>query len=211
VNSNLATTVTAPPFDFLWSNAPPGSYTLVARARDNLGLTTDSAPLPLVINVPPFVQIATPLAGSKVAAGGRLGVVINAGDPGGSVTEVQLLVDGNVTAASNAPPYHLPWTNIPLGFHTLTALATDNLGLSRTSAPVSIEAVLIPWLDIAREPGGIRVLLNGGETGRVYTLEISTNFGTWTPWSTNQATDGTLSELDPGASPLPFRYYRAVP
>ena len=49
------------------------------------------------------------------------------------------------------------------------------------------------------------------ENGRVYTLEISTNFSAWTPWSTNEATDGTLSVLDAGAPPLPFRYYRAVP
>jgi hypothetical protein len=40
--------------------------------------------------------------------------------------------------ASTSNPYRLTWSNAPLGRHVLTAVATDNAGVSRASIPVEV-------------------------------------------------------------------------
>ena len=41
--ANLITTITSPPYTFNWTGMPQGSYSLTARATDNLGAVTSSA------------------------------------------------------------------------------------------------------------------------------------------------------------------------
>lgn len=48
----LGQSVTAP-FSFVWSNAPVGSHSLIAKARDNGLAVTPSAPVSLTVNPPP--------------------------------------------------------------------------------------------------------------------------------------------------------------
>ncbi|MEP7252740.1 MAG: hypothetical protein ABI683_10180 [Ginsengibacter sp.] len=38
----------------------------------------------------------------------------------------------------NTSPYSFNWHNVPIGTYTITAKATDNLGLSKVSTPVSV-------------------------------------------------------------------------
>lgn len=47
--TNLLGTVAAPPFEFSWLNPPPGSYELTARATDDRGASTASAPVTFTI------------------------------------------------------------------------------------------------------------------------------------------------------------------
>lgn len=44
---------TAAPYSFNWTNAPVGSYTLTARATDNVGASATSAPVHITVRVPP--------------------------------------------------------------------------------------------------------------------------------------------------------------
>jgi hypothetical protein len=48
------------PFTFTWSNVVPGNYRLVARAIDNLGGATDSAPVDVTVNQSVVLRLTTP-------------------------------------------------------------------------------------------------------------------------------------------------------
>jgi hypothetical protein len=55
------------PFEFAWTGVPEGTYTLTARATDETGTSTDSAPVSIVVNVAD-VRLA-PVADSYVRDG----------------------------------------------------------------------------------------------------------------------------------------------
>src|SRR6185436_14434078 len=46
--------VTQSPLTFIWSNAPVGSHSIVAKARDNRLAVTPSAPVVVTVNPPPI-------------------------------------------------------------------------------------------------------------------------------------------------------------
>jgi hypothetical protein len=50
--TNLLGTATTTPFTFTWNSVPAGSYTLTARATDDLGGTATSAPASVTVNPP---------------------------------------------------------------------------------------------------------------------------------------------------------------
>src|SRR5262249_59506523 len=78
-NAILLGTDTTSPYSFQWNNVAAGSYALTAVATDNLGATTTSTPVNIVVNTaggglpPPWVDadIGSPgVAGSATWAGG---------------------------------------------------------------------------------------------------------------------------------------------
>jgi hypothetical protein len=86
----------------------------------------------------PSVTISAPASGSTVS--GTVTVTVTASDNVG-VAAVRLKVDGaNVGSADSAAPYSFAWntTSVTNGAHTMTAVATDAAGNSKTSAPVTV-------------------------------------------------------------------------
>jgi N-acetylneuraminic acid mutarotase len=200
------------PYQFNWDNVPPGIRMLTTRATDNLGVVSTSAVVALTANILPNVAAAAPLNGSQVAANEPIPLNASATDTDGSIAQVQFLINGSPLGADTTAPFQLNWTNAPLGFHTLTMVATDNLGMSRTSAPVSLEAVLRPQVTSSWASNRIWVHVTGAETGRTYVVQMSSNLVNWVPFKTNVAVDGTFSINDPAGSALqPQRFYRADP
>jgi N-acetylneuraminic acid mutarotase len=204
---------TAAPYSFAWNSPPPGNYALTAVASDNSGLMTTSAVAQLIIALPnqaPTVTITSPGNAAQVVANGTLTLDAAPVDTDGFIASVEFRDGLSVIGTRNVPPWTLAWNNIALGPHALTAVATDNLGLSATSAVVNLEAVMVPQLELFRDSAAWRLELTGGETGRVYRLERTTNFLDWTPWQTNLATNGSFTTTDPDLNG-PRRFYRAVP
>jgi hypothetical protein len=89
----------------------------------------------------PNISIATPLANASVFAGSAMRIVANAFDSVG-VKSVQILADGNVIAQSSAASLEIVHL-VPIGptSMTLTAVATDFAGNTRTSTPVTVTVV----------------------------------------------------------------------
>ena len=50
--TTLLATVTAAPYAYTWTNVQPGSYSLSARATDDLGATTTSSPVAVTVTAP---------------------------------------------------------------------------------------------------------------------------------------------------------------
>ena len=141
---NLGAEDTASPYSVPWNTltAANGSHTLRAVARSvilNLRFTSD----PVTVTVsndtaPPTVAITSPSPGANVS--GTITVSANATDDVG-VVGVQFKLDGaNLGAEDTAGPYSVSWntTTAANGSHTLSAVARDAAGNTRTSAAVTV-------------------------------------------------------------------------
>ncbi|NRF66516.1 DNRLRE domain-containing protein [Aquincola sp. S2] len=129
---------TEAPWAIVWSGAAVGSRTLTAVATDNAGATRTSAPVTVTVNgppqnQPPAVGLTQPANGATVSLGSEVTVQANASDDG-SVAQVGFFANGASIGVATSTPYSVAWTPGALGQVTLTAVATDNLGLTTTSA-----------------------------------------------------------------------------
>ncbi len=122
-----------------------GSHALTAVAKDNLGLATTSSVVNVSVsaaNLAPSVTITNPVDNSTFGNTFSITVQISASDADGSVTNVRLFNGAVLLRSFTSGPYSFSGTSIAgsfaLGTNTLTALATDNLGLTTTSAPVRV-------------------------------------------------------------------------
>jgi hypothetical protein len=137
---------TSAPYTLNWIDAPVGSHSLTARATDDRGATTTSAPVtvnvdPLIpppLNLPPSVSLQQPLAGSAFTQGQAITVAALADDIDGAVQRVEFYAGMLKIGESAVAPYGITWTNAPAGPHMLTAIATDDDGAQSVSQSVTI-------------------------------------------------------------------------
>jgi RHS repeat-associated protein len=135
--ANLLATVTQAPYSFNW-NATPGSYTLFAKATDNLGAATTSTAVNVTVtanSVPTATINATP---TNATAPATIYLTAAAGDTDGTVAKVEFFNGATLLATATTAPYSYSWTNVPIGSYQVTAKATDNLGAATTSDPVVV-------------------------------------------------------------------------
>jgi hypothetical protein len=133
---------TSAPYSFTWSGVAAGTYTLTARATDNLGAITSSSAATITVsanaNTPPNASITSPADGAIFAWKPTITVTATASDPDGTVTKVEFLDRTTVLSQDTSAPYSFTWRNVPQGSHVLTARATDNAGAVATSSQVGI-------------------------------------------------------------------------
>lgn len=96
---------------------------------------------PATTNQPPSVILTNPPTGAAFVAGSTVEVAASASDPDGAVARVEFYFDARLLGTATVSPFSLLWLNLPVGPHRLTAVVTDDGGLSRTSAPVDIAVV----------------------------------------------------------------------
>jgi glucose/arabinose dehydrogenase len=120
-----------------------GSHALTAVATDNGGLSTTSTVVSVTVsvaNVPPSVTITNPADNTAFGNTDTITIGASASDSDGTVTNVQFF-DG-LTSLGNrtTSPYSVSIAGFAfaLGTHTVTAVASDNLGATTTSAPVHV-------------------------------------------------------------------------
>jgi len=91
---------------------------------------------------PPSVQLTSPTNNAVWCAGNLTLTALATPNSGASITNVIFRNGTNLPGSATAGggnSFSLTWTNAPVGTNTLTAVATDNLGLSSTSAPVTFQ------------------------------------------------------------------------
>ncbi len=118
-----------------------GAHVITAVATDDAGATTTATAVNINVqnNPPPTVSITAPANAAGYITGDVVNITANASD-NGSVASVQFFVDGVSVGTDITSPYAATYTST-LGSHTITAVATDNLGLSTTSSSVTITVV----------------------------------------------------------------------
>jgi predicted phage tail protein len=133
---------TTAPYTYDWTGVPAGSYSLTARATDNLGATTTSAARSITVraaNSPPTASITSPANGASFAWHADVNIAAGASDGDGSVAKVEFFRAGTTKLGEDTTaPYTYRWKNPPTGAQSLTVRATDNAGAVTTSAAVGI-------------------------------------------------------------------------
>ncbi len=83
-------------------------------------------------NLPPVVEMISPLNNAQLTTGNQITLQANASDDG-QVSQVEFFVSSMSLGVITAPPYNLAWTSTT-GNHTIKALATDDQGVSSESS-----------------------------------------------------------------------------
>src|SRR5688572_15277290 len=142
-------TVSAAPYAFSWNNVAAGSYSLTARATDNLGATATSAPVPIVVNAPPAVTMTGPANSALFTAPAAITLTADATDTDGTVARVEFFRDATVIATLTSAPYTFAVSNVPAGNATFSARATDDRGASASSPPITVLVNSAPNVSLA--------------------------------------------------------------
>jgi hypothetical protein len=128
------------------SNLQPGdsgAYSVTVTGACGTAVTTGAV---LTVNLPPIVNICYPTNGQVFVAPATFNVMASASDPDGTVTNVQFFsstngVDFVFLGETNNTPYLTIASNLPAGNYTFVAVATDNLGATGQSTPVTVQVV----------------------------------------------------------------------
>jgi len=87
----------------------------------------------------PSVAITSPKATDAFVAPATISISATASVASGTITKVEFYNGTTLLGTSTASPYTYSWKNLAVGTYSITAVATDNLGNSTTSAPVAIK------------------------------------------------------------------------
>lgn len=96
---------------------------------------------PASSNLPPSVALTSPSTGAVFVATSTIDLAANANDLDGAIFKVEFFAGAAKLGEDTASPFNFAWPNVPAGSHTLRAIAIDDSGLTRTSAPVNITVV----------------------------------------------------------------------
>jgi hypothetical protein len=172
--STLLGSDTSPPYTYSWKYVYQGTYAITAKATDDKGAATVSAPVTVIVqpNMYPVVTLTAPVDGAEILGDTSSTVQLKAtaSDPDGSVTKVQFLVDQSLIGAGPGravvatllqPPYVASWTppTFPVtSIPCFWAEATDDGGFVAASnyacVPFSLDT---PPTASLSEPGPIDI------------------------------------------------------
>ena len=89
-------------------------------------------------NQPPVVSLTSPTNSAYYLGPSSVTLTASASDADGSVTNVNFYVDGTKLGQATTTPFTIAWSSPSVGGHVVSAVATDNLGASTTSAQVNV-------------------------------------------------------------------------
>ena len=91
-----------------------------------------------IANKPPSVVISSPAGGTTLPAGTAVAITATASDPDGSIAAVAFYANGTPVGRDSTAPYTASVPGLAAGAYALTALATDNAGMTTLSSAVTI-------------------------------------------------------------------------
>ena len=123
---------------------------------------------------PPTVTVSPP-TGTSLLASDDLAILVEASDPDGAVTRIQLFRDGVPVAETTASPLQYTLGQVSAGTYTFVARATDDAGFVTVSSPVAITVNASgPVVSLAGQqpyftssPGTLVASVRRGEPGRL--------------------------------------------
>src|SRR5205085_5271874 len=100
----------------------------------------------------PSVAITKPVNNAAFLAPADIGIRARASDIDGLISQVEFYQGTAKIGESFESPYAITWTNVLAGDYVLFAVASDDSGLSSTSAPVVITVVTSLPITLVRGP-----------------------------------------------------------
>lgn len=120
---------------------PVGTTNVTWMATDasgNVGTAVQTVIVTINENAPPAVSITSPAANTTFNAGNNITVQVNAEDNDGSVSKVDLYVNGSLYGTDSIAPYTFSGTNVEEGVYNVVATATDSFGASASTDTLTI-------------------------------------------------------------------------
>lgn len=134
-------------YTFAWNGAAGGSHSITAIATDNLGVSTTSAPVTVnvtcSINTAPSISLASPQSGQVVPTTATIALSASTSDDG-AITRVEFFRGTTKIGEDLVAPYAFSASGLPIGNHSITAVATDTCGAQTTSNAISVSVVSCP-------------------------------------------------------------------
>jgi len=90
------------------------------------------------VSLPPVVSLTGPSNNASYGSNETVRLSATASDPDGSVSQVDFYAGDLLIGSVSSAPYSVDWSRMNPGVYSLTAVATDNKGISTTSSPVSV-------------------------------------------------------------------------
>ncbi|HEY5883470.1 MAG TPA: Ig-like domain-containing protein, partial [Pyrinomonadaceae bacterium] len=153
-------------YSLSWTNLPAGKFNIVAVARDDNDVPSRSGPVTISVGTAPVVSLLTPLEGTTFPSSSNIGISASAISTSTSVSKVEFYADGLLIGTDSGTAnnrFLMTWRQPADGKYSLTAVATDALGLTSTSLPVNIGVNAVPsrpgevvWFDDAPPEGALR-------------------------------------------------------
>jgi hypothetical protein len=211
-NVSIATTA-ASTYDNSATNIAPGNHVLTAITTDNDGATGTNT-VAFIVNRVPSVSISVPNDNSVFVRGANISIQAAASDLDGSISQMQLLVNGGVASTSASGTLTFTINNATNGTYVLIARATDNRGAIATSPTVTAVATTINLISAAPSQNQpFQFSLSGLVTGKTNIIQGSTNLSSATNWislRTNVAFAGSTNFIDSSAPSPGTRFYRVI-
>ncbi|HUR46609.1 MAG TPA: Ig-like domain-containing protein, partial [Candidatus Saccharimonadales bacterium] len=135
-NGTLIGSDNSAPYGFTWNTATLGSHTITATATD--GASTINSTNIVIISVhpnqPPVISALTNDQNAAQILTGSLLTYTAVATDDGRVTNVEFRVDGTVRWDDPSTPFTFAWCDMTAGTHTLTAIASDDIGAKTTNS-----------------------------------------------------------------------------
>jgi len=139
--STLLGSDTTSPYSFSWNNVVPGTYSITAKATDNLGGTLTTGAVALVVTNPLSTSLTAPANNSVFAPGTAIALTANASTvkTGTTISKVEFYRGSTLLNSDTSAPYSFSWTGAAVGSYSITAKVTDSQGLTQTSSPIAVQ------------------------------------------------------------------------
>ena len=112
----------------------------------------------------PQVRLTSPVEGLTAVTPASLSLAASAlAFDGSAISQIVFFSESGQLGVSTTAPHACRWDGVPLGVHTLLAVAVDSAGALATSAPVHVAVVLPPNHPPAFAPPGVLSQLEGRE------------------------------------------------
>jgi hypothetical protein len=179
---------------------------ILSDVGDNFTVTAQAA------NAPPSVAITAATNGATFAAPWTGKILATVSDSDATVNKVDFFASGALLGTVTNPPANTSFTvtNLAAGNYTLTAVATDSLGLTNTPVGVGINVVTpvaIVLISAQRLSATSFQFNYTANTGLSYVVLRSNGLPALSPISTNTATSSTVNFLDSSATAA-LNFYR---
>ncbi|MGF1685394.1 Ig-like domain-containing protein [Photobacterium japonica] len=127
------------PYSANWLASGNSEVSLSAVATDNEGNEGQAGVLVKVSDQPLVASLTSPTSGTTVGLGKAVTMAADATSMSGIVTKVEFLVNGRVVATDTSAPYTASWMPGAVGSYSISALATDNTGLTAATAGATVK------------------------------------------------------------------------
>jgi O-glycosyl hydrolase len=91
----------------------------------------------------PTVSLTSPTNNASYTTAQTISLVASANDADGKITNVKFYQGTTLLSTDATDPYAFDWKGMPAGNYSITAVVTDDSGLSTTSSPIAIKVNVV--------------------------------------------------------------------